>query len=123
MQYAQLKGIPNVTVDDIYTGNGVSELINLCMSALLDNGDEILIPSPDYPLWTACANLAGGQSRPLYLPMNSPTGIRIMEDIQTENHGQNQSHRNSSTPTTPPEPSTPERSCSRLWTVAQTNIS
>ena len=62
MQYAQLKGIPNVTVDDIYTGNGVSELINLCMSALLDNGDEILIPSPDYPLWTACANLAGGKA-------------------------------------------------------------
>ena len=50
MQYAQLKHIPNVTMEDIYTGNGVSELINLCMSALLDNGDEILIPSPDYPL-------------------------------------------------------------------------
>lgn len=60
MQYAQLKNIPNVTINDIYTGNGVSELINLCMSALLDNGDEILIPSPDYPLWTACATLAGG---------------------------------------------------------------
>lgn len=60
MQYAQLKGIPNVTIQDIYTGNGVSELINLCMSALLDDGDEILIPSPDYPLWTACATLAGG---------------------------------------------------------------
>lgn len=62
MQYAQLKKIPNVTIDDIYTGNGVSELINLCMSALLDNGDEILIPSPDYPLWTACATLAGGKA-------------------------------------------------------------
>ena len=61
MQYAQLKHIPNVNISDIYTGNGVSELINLCMSALLDNGDEILIPSPDYPLWTACATLAGGK--------------------------------------------------------------
>lgn len=60
MQYAQIKGIPNVTMDGIYTGNGVSELINLCMQALLDNGDEILIPSPDYPLWTACATLSGG---------------------------------------------------------------
>ncbi|WP_240542310.1 aminotransferase class I/II-fold pyridoxal phosphate-dependent enzyme [Bifidobacterium felsineum] len=60
MQYAQLKNLPNVTIDDIYTGNGVSELINLCMSALLDDGDEVLIPSPDYPLWTACVNLAGG---------------------------------------------------------------
>ena len=62
MQYAQLKNIPNVTIEDIYTGNGVSELINLSMSALLDDGDEILIPSPDYPLWTACATLAGGKA-------------------------------------------------------------
>lgn len=60
MQYAQLKNLPNVDMDGIYTGNGVSELINLCMQALLDNGDEILIPSPDYPLWTACATLSGG---------------------------------------------------------------
>lgn len=60
MQYAQIKELPNVDINDIYTGNGVSELINLCMSALLDNGDEILIPSPDYPLWTASATLAGG---------------------------------------------------------------
>ena len=60
MQYAQLKNIPNVSINDIYTGNGVSELINLSLSALLDNGDEVLVPSPDYPLWTACVNLAGG---------------------------------------------------------------
>ena len=60
MQYAQLKGLPNVRMDGIYTGNGVSELIQMCMNALLDNGDEILIPAPDYPLWTACATLAGG---------------------------------------------------------------
>ena len=60
MQYAQLKHLPNVDMDGIYTGDGVSELIQLCMQALLDNGDEILIPAPDYPLWTACATLAGG---------------------------------------------------------------
>ena len=60
MQYAQLKHIPNVAIEDIYTGNGVSELINLSMSALLDSGDEVLVPSPDYPLWTACVTLAGG---------------------------------------------------------------
>jgi len=60
MQYDQIKGIPNVEMSDIYTGNGASELINLSMSALLNTGDEILIPSPDYPLWTACATLAGG---------------------------------------------------------------
>ena len=60
MQYAQLKHLPNVGLEDIYTGNGVSELINVTMTALLDPGDEILIPAPDYPLWTACATLAGG---------------------------------------------------------------
>lgn len=62
MQYAQLKGIPGVTVKDIYTGNGVSELINLRMQALLENGDEVLVPSPDYPLWTACVTLSGGKA-------------------------------------------------------------
>ena len=61
MQYCQLRGLPNVTMNDIYTGNGVSELINLCMQALLNNGDEILIPAPDYPLWTATATLSGGK--------------------------------------------------------------
>ena len=61
MQYAQLKHIPNVGIEDIYTGNGASELINLSMQALLDDGDEILIPAPDYPLWTATATLAGGK--------------------------------------------------------------
>ena len=60
MQYAQIKGIEDVTVSDIYMGNGVSELINLSLLALLDNGDEVLVPSPDYPLWTACVSLAGG---------------------------------------------------------------
>ncbi len=62
MQYTQIRKIPNVRMEDIYTGNGVSELINLSMSALLDDGDEILIPAPDYPLWTACATLAGGKA-------------------------------------------------------------
>ncbi|MCI9546814.1 MAG: aminotransferase class I/II-fold pyridoxal phosphate-dependent enzyme [Lachnospiraceae bacterium] len=62
MQYCQLKGIPGVTMNDIYTGNGVSELINLCMQALLNDGDEVLIPAPDYPLWTGTTNLAGGKA-------------------------------------------------------------
>lgn len=60
MQYAQLKHIPNVEMKDIFTGNGASELIQLSLNALLNPGDEVLIPSPDYPLWTACTNLAGG---------------------------------------------------------------
>lgn len=60
MQYAQIKHIPNVEMKDIFTGNGASELIQLSLNALLNPGDEVLIPSPDYPLWTACTNLAGG---------------------------------------------------------------
>lgn len=61
MQECQKKGIPGVLVDDIYIGNGVSELITITMQGLLNNGDEILIPAPDYPLWTAAATLAGGK--------------------------------------------------------------
>lgn len=58
--YAKSKGIDSVCEDDVYTGNGVSELITLSMQGLLDSGDEILVPSPDYPLWTASVTLAGG---------------------------------------------------------------
>ncbi len=56
----EVKEIPGVTVNDIYTGNGVSELITLSMQGLLNSGDEILVPSPDYPLWTASVTLSGG---------------------------------------------------------------
>lgn len=62
MSYCRYKNIPNVGLDDIYTGNGVSELIVMAMQGLLDNGDEMLIPAPDYPLWTAAVNLAGGKT-------------------------------------------------------------
>lgn len=62
MQYCQLKNIPNVDISDIYTGNGVSELITVCMQGLLNTGDEILVPMPDYPLWTASVTLAGGKA-------------------------------------------------------------
>ena len=61
MQYCQQKDIPNVEIDDIYLGNGVSELIVMAMQALLNNGDEMLIPAPDYPLWTASVSLSGGK--------------------------------------------------------------
>ena len=60
MLYCQEKGIQGVTLDDIYTGNGVSELIVMSMNALLNNGDEVLVPAPDYPLWTAAVSLSGG---------------------------------------------------------------
>ncbi len=62
MQYCQIKGIKGVDVNDIYIGNGVSEMITMSMQGLLDNGDEILVPSPDYPLWTASVTLAGGNA-------------------------------------------------------------
>ncbi len=62
MQYCQLKKFPNVDIDDIYLGNGVSELIAMSMQGLLDNGDEVLVPMPDYPLWTAAVSLAGGHA-------------------------------------------------------------
>jgi alanine-synthesizing transaminase len=59
-QYYQLRGIDGVSVDDVYLGNGVSELISMTLQALLNNGDEVLIPAPDYPLWTATTSLSGG---------------------------------------------------------------
>lgn len=60
MHYCQEKGIQGVTVDDIFLGNGVSELIVMAMQGLLNNGDQVLIPAPDYPLWTAAVTLSGG---------------------------------------------------------------
>ncbi len=62
MQDFQGKGVMDVGVDDIFIGNGVSELIVMSMQGLLDAGDEVLVPAPDYPLWTAAVNLAGGRA-------------------------------------------------------------
>lgn len=62
VQYYQLKGMRDLDVGDVYIGNGVSELITMSMQALLNEGDEILIPMPDYPLWTAASTLAGGKA-------------------------------------------------------------
>ena len=60
MHYTQEKNIADVTIDDIYLGNGSSELIVMSMNALLNTGDEVLVPAPDYPLWTAAVSLSGG---------------------------------------------------------------
>ena len=60
MHYTQQQGIAGVTLDDIYLGNGASELIQMATNALLNDGDELLVPAPDYPLWTAVSSLAGG---------------------------------------------------------------
>jgi alanine-synthesizing transaminase len=62
VQYYQQKGVTGVDIEDVYLGNGVSELIVMALQALLDNGDEVLIPAPDYPLWTAAVSLCGGRA-------------------------------------------------------------
>ncbi|MGW4808181.1 pyridoxal phosphate-dependent aminotransferase [Kitasatospora sp. NPDC004272] len=62
VQYYQQRGVQGVTVDDVYLGNGVSELIQMAVQALIDDGDEVLVPMPDYPLWTAVVRFAGGKA-------------------------------------------------------------
>ena len=62
MHYSQQQGVVGVTLDDIYLGNGASDLITMATNALLDDGDELLVPAPDYPLWTASASLSGGKA-------------------------------------------------------------
>jgi alanine-synthesizing transaminase len=72
VQYYQQKGVAGVDIEDVYLGNGVSELIVMAMQGLLDNGDEVLIPSPDYPLWTAAVSLSGG--RPVHYVCDEQAG-------------------------------------------------
>jgi len=72
MQYCQSLKIANVDIDDIYIGNGVSELVVMSLQGLLNNGDEVLVPAPDYPLWTAAVNLCGG--RPVHYRCDEQAG-------------------------------------------------
>ena len=72
-QRYQARGL-DVDVDDVFLGNGVSELISMAVQALVEDGDEVLVPAPDYPLWTAVTTLAGGQRRALPLRRVRPTG-------------------------------------------------
>lgn len=83
MHYTQVKGLRGVTIEDIYIGNGVSELIVMTMNALLDTGDEVLIPSPDYPLWTAAVSLSGGVPRH-YLCDESNGWIPDLADLRSK---------------------------------------
>ncbi|MDV7400161.1 aminotransferase class I/II-fold pyridoxal phosphate-dependent enzyme, partial [Arthrospira platensis SPKY1] len=81
MHYTQQQGVAGVTLDDIYLGNGASELINMATNALLDNGDELLVPLPDYPLWTAAASLSGGV--PVHYTCNEANGwMPDLDDIR-----------------------------------------
>jgi alanine-synthesizing transaminase len=82
-QYYQTRGIQSIHVDDIYLGNGVSELITMSLMALLEEGDEILIPTPDYPLWTASVALAGG--RPVHYLCDEESGWQPdLEDLEAK---------------------------------------
>ncbi len=83
MHYTQSKHIPGVTVDDIIIGNGVSELIVMAMQGLLNNGDQVLIPAPDYPLWTAATTLAGGTPRH-YLCDEENDWLPNLQDIESK---------------------------------------
>ncbi len=83
MHYTQEKRIKNVALEDIYLGNGVSELITLSMNALLNTGDEVLVPAPDYPLWTAAVNLSGGTPRH-YLCDESNGWLPDLDDIRAK---------------------------------------
>lgn len=83
MHYTQEKQISNVQLDDIFIGNGVSELVVLTMQALLDNGDEVLIPMPDYPLWTAAVVLSGGMAKH-YLCDEATGWLPNLEDIRAK---------------------------------------
>lgn len=83
MHYSQQKKIPGVTIDDITLGNGVSELIVMAMQGLLNNGDEVLVPAPDYPLWTAAVSLSGGTPRH-YLCDEGAGWLPDLEDIRAK---------------------------------------
>jgi len=81
MHYTQQQGIKGVTLDDVYLGNGASELIAMATNALLNDGDELLLPSPDYPLWTAATSLSGGS--PVHYRCDEANGwLPDLEDLQ-----------------------------------------
>jgi len=83
MHYTQQQGVDGVTLDDIYLGNGASELITMATTALLDAGDELLVPMPDYPLWTAAVSLAGGT--PVHYRCNENNGwMPDLDDIRAK---------------------------------------
>ncbi len=83
MQYTQQLNIPDVDIEDIYIGNGVSELVVMAMQGLINNGDEVLIPAPDFPLWTAAVNLCGG--KPVHYLCDEGAGWQPdLEDLKSK---------------------------------------
>jgi alanine-synthesizing transaminase len=83
VQHYQERGLEGIDVDDVWLGNGVSELISLSLQAMLDNGDEVLVPTPDYPLWTASTSLAGG--RPVHYLCDESNGWQPdLDDLRSK---------------------------------------
>jgi alanine-synthesizing transaminase len=83
VHYTQSQGVTGVTVDDVYLGNGASELVQMAVNALLNDGDELLIPSPDFPLYTAVTGLAGG--RPVHYRCDESAGwLPDLDDIRAK---------------------------------------
>ena len=92
MQYYQQKNVAGVTIEDIYTGNGVSELVVMVLQALCNTGTEVLVPAPNYPLWTAAVNLSRGKGHAL--PVRREIRLEPRRGRHSEkNHAENQGHR------------------------------
>ena len=107
----QNRGVNDVTADEVFLGNGVSELIDLTLRALLNEDDEVLVPSPDYPLWTAAVILNGGKA--VHYPCTRENGyVPRAEDI-AELVNEKTRRLSSSIRTIPREPFIPKRRCRR----------
>ena len=110
MQYMQQLGAADVDIDDVYIGNGVSELLMMALQGLLEIGDEVLIPAPDYPLWTAAVNLCDG--KPVHYLCNEDEGwAPDLADLEAKITPPAPRSWSSSTRTTPPARSMTGRRC------------
>jgi alanine-synthesizing transaminase len=111
VHYTQEKHIAGVTVDDVYLGNGASELITMSLNALLNSGDEVLVPAPDYPLWTASVSLSGGT--PVhYLCDEGADWMPDIEDIRARSRRAHQGYRGHQ-PEQPDRRAVPRRAAAR----------
>ena len=118
MHYTQQKHIKGVTLEDIYIGNGVSELIVMAMNALLNAGDEVLVPAPDYPLWTAAVSLSGGTPRPLSVRRGQRLVARSWT-ISRQDHAENARHRRHQPEQSDRRALSGRASCSKIIKIAR----
>ena len=119
VHYTQEKHIAGVTVDDVYLGNGASELIAMSMNALLDDGDEVLIPAPDYPLWTAAVAPVRRHAGALPVRRSSRAGCPTSTTSRAQDHAAHQGASSSSTRTTRPARCIRTSCCSEIVEIAR----